>query len=362
MNNDSYNILIVDDLPKNIQVVAATLQTAGYNISFAQSGPRAIELCKVNDYDLVLLDIMMPEMDGIEVCSIIKSDEQFKDLPIIFLTAKNDIDSITKAFQAGGVDYVAKPFKGAELLARVKTHVTLKKQKEELSQLNATKDKFFSIIAHDLRSPFTGLLGFAELLIEESETAEPEDLKNYYQMMYQSANQGYKLLSDLLEWSRTQTSQIQFTPSENKVEDSIAENISLLENNSKEKSISIQAEIQDDLNVFADPNMLNTVVRNLLSNAIKFTKPDGNILISARKKDSFAEIRIKDDGIGMNDKTKSRLFKVDENVSRRGTNNEAGTGLGLIICKEFVEKNQGNIWVESEEGKGSSFYFTIPLS
>ena len=362
MIDKAYKILIVDDLPKNIQVVAATLQTEGYDISFAQNGESAIKMCNTNDFDLVLLDIMMPGMDGIEVCRIIKSDEKTKDLPIIFLTAKDDITSITKAFEAGGVDYVSKPFKGAELQARVRTHVTLKKQKEKLSQLNATKDKFFSIIAHDLRSPFTGLLGFAELLIEESDTAEPEDLKTYYQMMYKSAKQGYKLLTNLLEWSRTQTNRIDFNPTKHNIQDPICENIALLENNSIEKGISIQNNSTEEIIITADPNMLKTVIRNILSNAIKFTKPNGNIKISTIKKDNYAEVIIKDDGIGMDKKTRSRLFRVDENVSRRGTNNESGTGLGLIICKEFIERNNGKIWVESTEGSGTSFYFTIPLA
>ncbi|MDA3912067.1 MAG: hybrid sensor histidine kinase/response regulator [Bacteroidales bacterium] len=360
MNEESHKILIVDDLPKNIQVVANTLQPAGYNISFAQNGENALDLCYKHDFDLILLDIMMPGMDGIEVCRRLKSDPQFKNLPIIFLTAKNDIESITQAFEAGGVDYVSKPFKGAELSARVKTHLTLKKQKETLQQLNATKDKFFSIIAHDLKSPFTGLLGFAELLIEESDTAKPEELKQYYQLLYKSAKQGFDLLSSLLEWSQTQSSSIKFSPDTYNLCDIIQENINLLSNIIHDKKIRVKCNIDKKLKVNADANMLKTIIRNLISNALKFTNPGGEIQLNATSDLNYTQIEVRDNGIGMDEKTMNKLFRLDENSSRKGTNNETGTGLGLIICKEFIQQHNGEIWVESEMGKGSSFFFSLP--
>ncbi len=360
MNNNKHKILIVDDLPKNIQVVANTLQPSGYAISYAQNGENAIDLCYKNDFDLILLDIMMPGMDGIEVCRRLKAEPQFKNLPIIFLTAKNDIDSITQAFEAGGVDYVSKPFKGAELSARVKTHVTLKKQKESLQELNATKDKFFSIIAHDLKSPFTGLLGFSELLIEESDTASPEALKQYYQLLYKSAKQGYDLLTSLLEWSLTQSNSIKFLPDIHNLYEIVREIINLLSNNIREKNINVHFDIDKSLMVYADTNMLKTIMRNLISNALKFTHPGGEIFIRAKTTDEHLRIEVQDNGVGMNEKTKNKLFRVDENSSRKGTNNETGTGLGLIICKEFIQQHNGEIWVESEINKGSSFFFTLP--
>lgn len=362
MDNKEMHILIVDDLPKNIQVVANTLQPGGYKISYAQSGEKTIELCYKNDYDLVLLDIMMPGMDGIEVCRKIKSDPKFNDLAIIFLTAKNDIESITEAFEAGGVDYVSKPFKGAELLARVKTHITIKKQKEKLKELNATKDKFFSIIAHDLRSPFTGLLGFSELLIEESESSNPEDLKPYYKLLHQSAQQGFDLLTNLLEWSRTQSDSIQFKPQNFLVSDAIDESLLLLDNNLKKKKINIIQKHEEGIEIFADLNMLKTILRNLVSNAIKFTKEGGTITIKVIKETDKFLFSVEDNGVGMSEKTKNKLFRIDENISRKGTNNESGTGLGLIICKEFVQRHDGEIWVESEIDKGSQFYFTVPTN
>lgn len=360
MNEEIYKILIVDDLPKNIQVVANTLQTANYDISYAQNGENALDLCDRQDFDLILLDIMMPGMDGIEVCRRLKANNRFKDLPIIFLTAKNDIESITQAFEAGGVDYVSKPFKGAELSARVKTHLTIKKQKETLQELNATKDKFFSIIAHDLKSPFTGLLGFAELLIEESDTAKPEELKHYHQLLYKSAKQGFDLLSSLLEWSRTQSSRIKFLPDTINLCDMIRENINLLDNNIREKNINIECFVDESITVYADPNMLKTIMRNLISNAVKFTNNGGEIRVHAIALENHIQVEVQDNGVGMDEKTLGKLFRIDENTSRKGTNSETGSGLGLIICKEFIQQHNGEIWVESELNKGSSFFCTLP--
>jgi two-component system, sensor histidine kinase and response regulator len=354
-------ILIVDDLPQNIQVAATTLIQAGYNISFAQNGKDAIKLCQNHDFDLILLDIMMPEMDGIEVCKQLKSEPRFYDLPIIFLTAKNDTESITQAFEAGGVDFVQKPFKGSELILRVKTHITIKLQKEELKKLNATKDKFFSIIAHDLKGPFTGLLGFTELLVGESDNTPPEQLKLYYNLLHQSAKQGYNLLNNLLEWSRTQRESIQILPEKFELNSIIQDVLELLNNNIQNKSITIQVKGELSQKVNADKNMTHTVLRNLISNAIKFTNHNKQIEIILSANETHAIIEIKDEGIGMTEETMSNLFQIDKNVSRKGTNDEPGTGLGLIICKEFIEANHGEIWINSIPGNGSSFFFSLPL-
>ncbi len=352
-------ILIVDDIPKNIQVVAKNLQKAGYDISYAQNGKRALSLCESENFDLILLDIMMPDMDGFEVCSRLKQKEKFQDLPVIFLTAKTDSDCITRAFEAGGVDYISKPFKTAELMARVKNHLTLQEQKKQLKQLIATKDRFFSIISHDLKSPFTGMLGFSELLLEESEKSESQEFQHYYKLIYQSAKQGYDLLVNLLEWARTQTNSVPYRPQKLCLTDVIYDTIHLLESLAKEKNITIKYDAKD-MYAFADSNMLKTIMRNLINNAIKFTGKNGEIRIETSQDQKHTTISVIDNGVGVSKDMQDYLFRIDKKTSTKGTNKETGTGLGLIICKEFVDQHGGTISVGSEAGKGSRFSFTLP--
>jgi signal transduction histidine kinase len=355
-------ILIVDDVPKNIQVVATTLKEAGYDISFAQNGKRALDMCDRHQYDLILLDIMMPGMDGIEVCRHLKADERHQDIPVIFLTAKSDTESITAAFEAGGVDYVTKPFKAPELLARVKSHLTIRNQQKQLKELNATKDRFFSIIGHDLKGPFTGLLGFSELLIEESQDTPPEDLRHYYKLIHQSAKQGYDLLSNLLEWSRTQSGKIQYDPQTINLHALAEDSINLLQNLADKKNISIHNKLNKNTSITADKNMVVTILRNLINNALKFTPNGGDVWLNAQQNDDHILISVKDNGVGMTEDKLKQLFRIDQNISTKGTNQETGTGLGLIVCKEFAEKHGGTLSVESKKGQGSTFMLRLPIN
>jgi len=360
MKNNNSRILIVDDVSQNIQVVGNILKSEGYNINFAQSGKKALENIKNISFDLILLDIMMPEMSGFEVCEKLKENVLTKDIPIIFLTAKDDEQSISKGFEIGGVDYITKPFKKEELIARVKTHLTIKKQEINLSNLNKTKDKFFSIIAHDLKNPFNQIIGFSELLIKKINVGDLEKSKQFAEIILESSKSAHTLLDNLLEWSKSQTNRISFTPDKVYPHGIIVETFGLMKNAALQKKITLINELPDDLTVFADMNMVTTVLRNLVSNAIKFTNADGLIKVYHKiNSNNLIQITIEDTGVGMKTETVSKLFKIDSNFSTVGTNHEKGTGLGLILCKEFVEKNGGEIWAESEPTVGSKFHFTL---
>lgn len=364
MTTDSirHKVLIVDDVTKNIQLVANFLKQAGYDINYALSGKNALNHIKKEKFDLILLDIMMPEMDGFEVCQRLKSDELTKDIPIIFLTAKTDIDSITKGFQVGGIDYITKPFNKAELLARVKTHLELLQQRRNLKELNATKDKFFSIIAHDLKSPLNQLLGLSEILQKELSKGNGDELKNLAKLMNESAKSGRLLLENLLEWSRSQTGTINYNPGILDLAKISNEVIKLNENNSTQKNIAIQSKIKEGLLAFADENMIKTILRNLISNGIKFSKNKGKIVLEAKMEDNRIVYIVSDNGIGIKPADLKKLFRIDINPNSIGNSKEKGTGLGLILCKEFVEINGGEIWVESKLDEGSIFKFSIPVS
>lgn len=233
-------------------------------------------------------------------------------------------------------------------------------QKEQLQELNSTKDKFFSIIAHDLRSPFQSLLGFSEMLLESLDETNKAEQKSYAQAINNSSNHIYSLVENLLTWSMTQTNKLTLSPTEINILSVIESIISLLQPNFNQKSITVEKKFTTGKNGYADKNMVEMVIRNLISNAIKFTPVSGKICISLTDNNNDLQIEIRDNGIGINIEDQRKLFRIDSNYSSKGTNGERGTGLGLIICMEFIEKNNGKIWVESKPGEGSSFFFTIP--
>jgi signal transduction histidine kinase len=240
------------------------------------------------------------------------------------------------------------------------TNEKLTKSEKNLMALNATKDKFFSIIAHDLKNPFNALLGFSELLEKNYETYSKAEIKEYINVIYESSQSLFKLLDNLLQWSRTQTGSISYTPEQFHLLPIIKQEISYLQLNADKKKITVKILVDDTISVFADKNIISTVVRNLVNNAIKFTNSNGRVEIWAREIKSEIEISVTDTGIGIDLDDLDKLFQLSSSLSNKGTANEEGTGLGLLLCKEFIERNGGRIWAKSNKGKGSTFFFTLP--
>jgi PAS domain S-box-containing protein len=236
----------------------------------------------------------------------------------------------------------------------------LKESETHLRELVATKDKFFSILAHDLKSPFNSILGLSNMLVEQVREKNYEGIEEYAGIIQKSTQRVFDLLMNLLEWARTQTGRMDFSREYIELGALINEVIELLGESARQKSITIIKELPRNMLVFADKAMINTILRNLISNAIKFTYSGGQVVISADKKPSELMISISDNGIGIKKEVIGKLFRIDETYIAPGTQDEKGTGLGLILCKEFIEKHGGKIWVESEVGKGSLFCFTIP--
>lgn len=236
----------------------------------------------------------------------------------------------------------------------------LKVTNEKLSILNSTKDRLFAIIAHDLRNPFHAVTGFSELLINNFNKYPPEKSLKYLKLINNSSTNGYILLENLLQWSRSQTGNLSFEPIYLNLWAIIEESFSIVEADAHKKNIKLQSVIDPSINVYADANMLKAIIRNLLSNAIKFTTEGGLITANANSVDSLIEVSISDTGVGIPENLLTPIFDIHTNYSTKGTANESGTGLGLIICKEFVEKHKGRIWAESEINKGSIFKFTLP--
>jgi signal transduction histidine kinase/FixJ family two-component response regulator len=548
-------ILIVDDNPTNLAVIVEYLEQSGFKILVARNGEFGLKRAKFAHPDLILLDVMMPGIDGFETCRLLKEDETTKEIPVIFMTALSSIEDKVKGFDAGGVDYITKPIQHEEVLARVTTHLRIRdltlalrenqakleasyqrEQKrrqlsdtlrevakvvsstlnpdrvldltlthleqvilfdyssvtllsgdnqlslvaaraggktenlsnriivpldryplnvdtlrdkrpvllqdvttddrweasgrmaecrsfinapllvqdrpigllsvgrndeipytvddsqtvfafalqvaialensrlveqiqgfnEELKKLNADKDKFFSIVAHDLKGPFMPLLGNAELLLEMFEHLSSEDIKDISRDIHRSAKHVLNLLENLLSWARLQMGRMEYHPDEIDLYTIVEQSVDLLSASAETKQITLHSTVTPGIVVHADEHMIDTVIRNLTNNALKFTPADGQIMIGAKQQSNeeydFIEVSVTDTGVGISQEDVDKLFRIDVHHSTTGTAQEGGTGLGLIMCKEMVEMNNGQIWVESVLGQGSTFKFTIPLS
>jgi signal transduction histidine kinase len=243
---------------------------------------------------------------------------------------------------------------------REKAEIEVQKQALELSQLNATKDKFFSMIAHDLRNPFNNIQGLSELVLSELENKNYENIAEYTDYIMQSSKKTYELLENLLEWAKIQTGRLEANPERFRILSIIRDNASLLNEIASKKEIEILIDEKKNPEVYADKNMIKTVIRNLITNALKFTPSKGKINIKINEEDEYVRVGITDTGIGIQKEDLPKLFKIDSGNAIRNKE-ERGSGLGLILCKELIEINNGEIFVESEAGKGSTFYFTLPV-
>jgi PAS domain S-box-containing protein len=247
-----------------------------------------------------------------------------------------------------------------DITERKKTEQELVESRNRLRELNATKDRFFSIIGHDLRNPVNNILGLSELMLAEIKTGDYEGVEEYTNMINHSAKKAIELLSNLLTWSRSQTGKISYQPASVHLKSMADSSIDFLTDNAARKSIVLENRVPDHLNIIADPVMMEIIIRNLLSNGIKFTAEGGKVTIRARDEQSHTLVTVEDTGVGIPDEDMKKLFRLEYNYSTKGTQREAGTGLGLLLCKEFISLHGGDIWVESKVGEGSTFSFTIP--
>ncbi len=350
----------------------------GYKILTATNGPSALKIAESSQPDLILLDIKMPEMDGFEVCKRLKSSKETFQIPVIFLTVLGQTRDVVKGLELGAEDYVSKPFKPAELLARVRTHLHLKLIKDELGQknqsmaekndelllLNTTKDKLLSIISHDLRAPMGTLKEILDFIMEHYEDLDQHKLHESLESIRDSIESSFTLVENLLFWARNQRGDISYEPAMKDVKKIIAESIKLMTASATAKNIKLKSNFLATGKAFFDSNMISVVIRNLINNAIKFTREGGNIVITVKDYQKDPEnlllVEVKDNGIGMNPNDLNIIFSDGTTRAKSGSGLEKGSGLGLKLCREFVERNGGKTWAESKPGKGSIFYFTLP--
>ena len=369
INPSEYKILIVDDVMSNVLLLKVLLTNEKFAIATASNGRQALELVEKENPDLVLLDVMMPDMSGFEVAQHLKSNPQTAEIPIIFLTALNSTADIVKGFQVGANDFISKPFNKEELIIRVTHQISLVAAKrlilsktEELQRTIAGRDKLYSVIAHDLRSPMGSIKMVLNMLILnlpfEKIGAEMYELLT---MANQTTEDVFSLLDNLLKWTKSQIGKLNVVYQDVdlvEVTDGVIEIFSMV---ASLKKIRIREMKPERMMVNADIDMLKTVVRNLLSNAIKFSKENSEILVKMEEVNGMAVVSVQDHGCGISEEGQKKLLHADTHFSTFGTNNEEGSGLGLLLCKDFVVKNGGKLWFTSKEGEGSIFSFSIPV-
>lgn len=372
---DRPKLLIVDDRPENIYVVEKLLSRLDLEIIKAFSGAEALSHTLEHDFCVAIVDIQMPEMDGYEVVELLRSNAGTASLPVIFMSAIfSDEYHHRKAYETGAVDFISKPFIPEILISKVKVFVDLYQQRrameranEALMRVNADKDKFFSIISHDLRSPFNTLLGFTRLLEIQAKQLSPDEIEEMARSIHAGAKQAFNLLENLLTWSRLQRTKGLIGEYETlDLEGLVSDSIKVMDQAAAAKDIKLGHAVEPKLFVNADRRMLDTVIRNLTANALKFTQRGGQVKVVAAPDPAvsngtkYVTIGIQDNGVGMSPEILSKLFRLDVRHSTPGTEQEPGSGLGLIICQEMVDRNGGKIWAESQEGKGTTIWFTVP--
>ena len=369
INPSEYKILIVDDVMSNVLLLKVLLTNEKFAIATASNGRQALEQVEKENPDLVLLDVMMPDMSGFEVAQHLKSNPNTADISIIFLTALNSTADIVKGFQVGANDFISKPFNKEELIIRVTHQISLVAAKrlilsktEELQRTIAGRDKLYSVIAHDLRSPMGSIKMVLNMLIlnlpSEKIGAEMYELLT---MANQTTEDVFSLLDNLLKWTKSQIGKLNVVYQDVdlvEVTDGVIEIFSMV---ASLKKIRIHEMKPEKMMVNADIDMLKTVVRNLLSNAIKFSKENSEVLVKMEEVDGMAVVSVQDYGCGISEEGQKKLLHTDTHFSTFGTNNEEGSGLGLLLCKDFVVKNGGKLWFTSKEGEGSIFSFSIPV-
>ncbi len=366
-------VLVVDDIPRNLQVVGTMLRNEGYEVMPSTSGADALEGVRVQVPDLILLDLMMPEMDGLEVCRRLKADPAVGNIPVIFLTASNEMEHLVKGFEAGAVDYITKPFNAPELLARVRTHLELRHARERLREMNEEKNEFMGIAAHDLRNPLSAIKGFSDIIVEDAQalrrqqTQDPElslkEVEDFGDRIGVTTARMMEMVQNLLDANRIERGELKLNlvrtdlcPVVNAVIDTQRPRAA-----AKQQSIHFQNEASP-VTVVVDPGVLVQVLENLLSNAVKYSPPGKNIFVRLKQLPESVRCEVQDEGPGLSAEDQKKLFGKFARLSAQPTAGEAAIGLGLAIVKKMVEAMNGQVWCESKPGQGATFVVQFPAT
>ena len=344
-------VLLVDDVPKNLQVLGSTLSKEGYRIAAAMNGKKALEMIEKTRPDLILLDVMMPEMDGFETCQILKSRPETRDIPVIFLTAKTETEDIIKGFELGAVDYISKPFNSSELLVRVRTHLDLQEKKEQLAEQNEIisrisneRKELLHVLCHDLSNPFSSIVSIMEIV------KFAPDYQEWKKHLLTLAHNGLDIIALIRKIRAIEDKKMDLQLNPVKLNLLVDDSHLALSPKFQQKKIQLESDIDESIQVMVEEvSFLNSVLNNIFTNAIKFSFPEGKISITAKVQQGVVTFTVRDYGIGIPEKLLNDLFNINKATSRDGTEGEPGTGFGMPLIKKFVEAYGGSIRVESKE-------------
>ncbi len=374
-NTLSGYILIVDDNPNNLRLLITLLSEQGYETRPANNGARALNTVQKQKPDLILLDINMPEMDGYEVCRQLKAMPETADIPVLFISANDELHDKVKGFDVGGVDYISKPFEPQELFARVRTHLQLKQAQDQLKALNLqlqasnrffqhlgqVKDEFLGMVSHDLKNPLSSILLFSRYM--ESRTLSEDKAREMGRLITKAGKRMFRLIEDLLDLNKLEQGEL--TPELQRFD-----LLPLVQDVCAEYQEKAQAKAQhlnsawemESAWILADPLRVRQVLENLLSNALKFSPPQSEIEIRLHQEGQRVCLRVRDQGPGLSESDQALLFEKFMRLSAKPTGGEHSSGLGLSISKKLVEAMSGTIGCQSQLGQGACFFVTFPLS
>lgn len=368
INRSDYKILIVDDVVSNVLLLKILLTNEKFQVCTANCGNMCVEQAKAEKPDLILLDVMMPDISGFDTAVILKKDPETADIPIIFLTALNNPSDLVHGFQVGANDFLTKPFNKEELIVRVMHQIVLvaakrliQKQNEELRATINNRDKMYSVIAHDLRSPMASIRMVLNLVVSAvSREAVGPELFDLLDKANRESEECHDLLDNLLKWTKSQTGRLNVMLQDLDLNDIVPGVVEIFDMIALTKNIKLQYQgTSSPLLVRADNDMLKTVVRNFLSNAIKFSPENSVIEIKMVAEGDFAKVSVCDHGVGIAPERLATIFAKGETTY--GTGGEEGSGLGLQLCADFSRKIGGDVMVESVLGEGSTFSVLVPL-
>ena len=368
INPAEFKLLVVDDVQTNVLLLKALLGKEGYGILVANNGQEALEVIRNENPDLILLDVMMPGMDGFEVAERLKSEEFRCEIPIIFLTALEDTQSIVNGFKLGVGDFISKPFRKEELMVRIKHQLSLvaarriiEEKNEELRKTIAGRDKMYSVIAHDLRSPMASMKMLLNTIMMsvEKDKIDP-DIFDMLEMSNKTSEEVFSLLDNLLKWTKSQLGKLTVIPQKLDISGLADGVVEVMNSVAEVKHIKLIRTDHESFFVYVDIEMIKSILRNLISNAVKFSNPDSEIKVGIKAEDGKVIVSVTDSGKGIKKEDQHKLLKDSTHFTTYGTNSEEGSGLGLLLCRDFARKNGGELWFESEENLGSVFSFSLP--